>query len=79
LSLPFFFTNKLPDNKLYHYNTQLFDFETYIECIIENKEFRIDRLEKGKDKAYYRQILEDNDYAFIINQRENESYLFIFI
>jgi hypothetical protein len=74
-----YFTNKLPDNKLYHYNAQSLDFEVYIEYIIENKEFRIDRLVKGKDRAYYRQILEDNDYAFIVSQRENESFVFAFI
>jgi hypothetical protein len=74
-----YFTNKLPDNKLYHYNAQSLDFELYIEYIIENKEFRIDRLAKGKEKAYYSRILDDNNYAFIVNQRESDSFVFAFI
>jgi hypothetical protein len=51
----------------------------YIEYVIEDKEFRIDRLATGKDKSYYRRILENSNYAFIMNQRENESYVFTFI
>jgi hypothetical protein len=74
-----YFTNKLPDNKLYHYNDQSLDFDIYIEYIIEKKEFRIDRLEKRRERAYYSRILEDNNYAFIMNQRENESFIFAFI
>jgi hypothetical protein len=75
-----YFANKVPDNKLYHYNTQIYDFEIFAEYIIENKEFSIDKLKKGMNKAYYRRILEEHeDYAFIINQRENESFIFAFI
>jgi hypothetical protein len=74
-----YFTNKLPDNKLYHYNAQSHNFDIYMEYIIENKEFSIDKIKKGRKQAYYRRILENDNYAFIMNQRENKSFVFTFI
>jgi hypothetical protein len=50
-----------------------------MEYIIENKEFSIDKIKKGREQAYYRRILEHDNYAFIMNQRENKSSVFTFI
>jgi hypothetical protein len=74
-----YFTNRIPDNKLYHYNAQSHNFDIYLKYIIENKEFSIDKIKKGRDQAYYRRIIEKDSYAFIMNQRENKSFLFTFI
>lgn len=71
------FTNTFPDNNLYHFDK--LNFECYIRYSIGGKEFNPDNLRSGEPASYYKNIITNDNKAFIVSLKECAAYVSAFI